>query len=287
MMVVIRKHNILLLLSLLLLTACGSAGQPSPTMQPSQTAPPTATTTFTATAAATVTETAPATATSVDTSTATATSAPSHIPLPSNTPTPEPSFTPTATPVPTYLKLRGKVIIDQAVCHYGPGAPYLYKYGVYRDSNLEILRRVEGGNYIEIQAIGGNNPCWVRVDYLDIKGDWLDLQPVRFEDVRLPVTPYYGPPSGVSARRDGSQVTVFWHPLNLRPGDSSEQVPYIVEAWVCQNGQMVFQPASTHQTALKVVDEPGCNEPSHARFIAAEKHGYTRRVLVPWPAADG
>jgi hypothetical protein len=81
-------------------------------------------------------------------------------------------------------------------------------------------------------------------------------------------------------------VTVFWHPLILNAGDDSEQVPYIVEAWVCQNGQMVFLPASTYQTALAITDEPGCSEESHARFIAAEKHGYTRRVLVPWPPAE-
>ena len=231
----------------------------------------------------------------------------SSTPVPSATMTPEPTFTltpsptltitptaiptltdtPTATPIPTYVKLRGKVIIDQAVCHYGPGAPYLYKYGVYKDSNLEILRRVEGGNYIEIQAIGGNNPCWVRIDYLDIKGDPADLEPVSAWDVKLPYSPYYAPPSGVSARRDGDQVTVFWHPLILRAGDDFEQVPYIVEAWVCQDGQMVFVPASTYQTAAEIVDEPGCSGTSHATFIAAEKHGYTRRVEVPWPAVEG
>jgi hypothetical protein len=202
------------------------------------------------------------------------------------TSTPQPTSTVTRTPLPTYVKLRGKVIIDQAVCHYGPGAPYLYKYGVYKDSNLEILRRIEGGNYVEIQAIGGNNPCWVRADYFTFKGDPQDLQPVRIEDVKLPVSPYYAPPSGVSARRDGAVVTVFWNPLILKAGDDSEQVPYIVEAMVCQNGSMVFIPAGTYQAAVEVTDEPGCAEPSYATFVAAEKHGYTRRVDVPWPQAD-
>jgi hypothetical protein len=176
------------------------------------------------------------------------------------------------------------VTIQQAVCHYGPGAPYLYKYGVYQGSNLELLRRVEGGNYVEIQAIGGNNPCWVRVDYFEIKGSWLDLQPVRFDQIKLPITPYYASPGGVSARRDGSTVTVFWNPLGLNAGDSSEQTPYIVEAWVCQGGTNIFVPTGTDQTAVRIVDEAGCAEPSYAYFIAAEKHGYTPRVKVPWPA---
>lgn len=225
---------------------------------------------------------------------------PSTTPLPSATasPTPPPTqtatvtptvtatSTATATPVPTYVKLRGKVIIDQAVCHYGPGAPYLYKYGVYKGSNLEIIRREERSNYIEIQAIGGNNPCWVRADYLDIQGDLNDVQPVSAEHVKLPMSPYYGPLTGVSARRDGDVVTVFWNPLVLRPGDDSEQTPYVIEAWVCQNGQFIFTPVGALGQAVEVIDEPGCAETSHGRIFAAEKHGYTRGVTIPWPAHE-
>ena len=80
-------------------------------------------------------------------------------------------------------------------------------------------------------------------------------------------------------------VTVFWHPLILRPGDDSEQVPYVVEAWVCQEGRFIFTPVGSYQTAVEIVDEPGCAEESHARFFAAEKHGYTRGQVVPWPPA--
>ena len=216
-----------------------------------------------------------ATSTAASTATNTATAVPS------------PTATQTATATPEYVdKLRGKVIIDQAVCHYGPGAPYLYKYGVYRDSNLELLRRVEGGNYIEIQAIGGNNPCWVRADYFEIKGDWMDLQPVRFDEVKIPISPYYAPPGGVSARRDGDKVTVFWNALQLRAGDDSLQTSYIVEAWVCQGGQNVFVPAGSRGAAVEIVDEQGCAEESYGYFIAAEKHGYTWRVPVPWPQPE-
>ncbi len=231
----------------------------------------------------------PATAIGLPTAVApSATPAPSETPLPSPTltATPLPTDTLTPTPVPTYVKLRGKVTIDQAVCHYGPGAPYLYKYGVYKGSNLEVLRRVEGGNYVEVQAIGGNNPCWVRQDYLEMQGDWLNLEPVDAAEVRLPPSPYYGPPTGVSANRVGDVVTVFWNPLVLRAGDSSEQTPYVVEAWVCQGGQMVFIPVGAYQTVAEVTDEPGCAVPSHGRLVAAEKHGYTQPVEIPWPQAD-
>jgi hypothetical protein len=269
-------------------TACEPSGLPSASSSPAQTqaattaapdwtTPPTSAPTFAPSPI--LTDAPTSTATLKATATATATASPSS--------TFTSSPTATVTPVPTYVKLRGKVIIDQAVCHYGPGAPYLYKYGVYKGSNLEILRRVEFGNYIEIQAIGGNNPCWVKVDYMDIKGDLQTLQPVSAADVHLPMSPYYAPLTGVSARRDGNVVTVFWHPLPLRPGDDSEQVPYIVEAWVCQDGQYVFLPSGSYQAAVEIRDEPGCSLPSHAYVTAAEKHGYTRRVEVPWPTADG
>ncbi|MDX9865946.1 MAG: hypothetical protein RBT34_14180 [Anaerolineaceae bacterium] len=217
--------------------------------------------------------------------TSTATVTATLIPMPTETPTPTPTLTPTFTPVPTYVVLRGKVIIAQAVCHYGPGKPYLYKYGVYEGSNLEIISRVVGSNYVEIQAIGGNNPCWVREDYFEIKGDLKDVKPVNAEDVALPWSPYYGPVAVLSAERNGNEVTVAWSPLVLRAGDDSEQVPYILEAWVCRDGEFIFDPVGSYLTKVTIIDEPGCEETSRARVVAAEKHGYTRPVEVPWPAA--
>jgi hypothetical protein len=208
--------------------------------------------------------------------------------LPSSTPTLAPTATdaPTASPIPTYVKLRGEVMVEQAVCHYGPGAPYLYKYGVYQGNNLEIIGRIELGTYIKVQAIGGKNPCWVNPEWMKITGDIKDVQPIAPDDVGLPQSPYYGPLTGVSAQRQDNEVTVSWNPLELRAGDDSLQVPYLIEAWVCQNGQFAFTPFGSYKTTLKIQDEPGCAEPSHARVYAAEKHGYTRLVEIPWPAPN-
>lgn len=269
--------NIFILL-VLLLAACGQPVQMGETHPP---VPATVTPTAAPSATRTATVAAPTvTASSTPTSSAT----PTFTPSPSFTPVP--TSTETATPIPTYIKLRGEVIIDQAVCHYGPGAPYLYKYGVYKGSNLEIIARAEPGEYIEVQAIRGNNPCWVNPKYMNIKGDLSSVQPIDPIDSPLPMSPYYQPPTRYSARRDGDTVTVFWSQLVLRAGDSSEQTPYIVEAWVCKDGQIVFNPVGTYQLAVKVEDEPGCAAPSHARLIAAEKHGYTRPVTIPWPQAE-
>jgi len=182
--------------------------------------------------------------------------------------------------------LRGKVIPEQANCRYGPGFPYLYKYALIGGSNLEIIGRLETGAWVEIRAIGGNNPCWVKADLMEIKGDVMTVAPVDPETWPMPMSPYYGPLNGVSARRDGDVVTVSWSPLHLRAGDDSEQFPYLLEAWVCQQGQIVFTPLGTYETAVQVNDEPGCAEPSHGRVYGVEKHGYTRWVAVAWPQPD-
>lgn len=232
--------------------------------------------------------TAQAVASAVPPSTVPRTSVPTRTasPAPANTATasPTPAPSPTPSPQPTYITLRGKVIIAQAVCHYGPGKPYLYKYGVYEGSHLELLRRVIGSNYIEVQAIGGSNPCWVREDYFEIQGDLMQLQPVDAADVKLPQSPYYAPPSGAAARREGSEVVISWNALILRAGDDSEQAPYIVEAWVCRNGEFIFDPVGSWQTSIRIVDEAGCSQASHARLLAAEKHGYTTPIEIDWPS---
>jgi hypothetical protein len=195
------------------------------------------------------------------------------------TPTVTPSATPTPTLSPTYAILRGTVL-EQANCRYGPGAAYLYKYGLYPENNLEIIGRNETGTWIVIQAIGGKNPCWVKASLLDIKGDVMSLAPASLP---LPQSPYYGPLTGVSAQRSGDSVVISWSPLILRAGDDSLQYPYLIEAWLCQAGQLTFTPIGSWETIVTVQDESGCSEPSHARVFGVEKHGYTNWIEIPWP----
>ncbi len=259
----------MLFLLVLILTACAPA-TPSPTavIEPTRTAAPPATVTP-----------LPPTATRTSTPLPTATATHTTIPRPTRTASP--------TPIPTYAVLRGTVNVGQAVCHYGPGQPYLYKYGVIEGNRLEIIRRVEPGTYVEVRAIGGDNPCWLNPQWMDITGDLASVQPVRPEDVKLPFSPYYpNPVAGVSATREGEQVSVFWTPYVLKAGDDSEQYPYLIEAWVCRAGQIVFEPKGYWQTAAVIEDQAGCSEPSHARLYAVEKHGYTPWIEIPWPPAE-
>jgi len=137
--------------------------------------------------------------------------------------------------------------------------------------------------WVFVQAIGGNNPCWVNAKFMQIKGDVMSVAPIDPEDVLLPQSPYYSPPPGVSSTRNGNEVSIFWNGITLRAGDDSEQYPYLIEVWVCQAGQLVFTPIGSNFTAVTIADDPGCSEPSHGRVYAVEKHGYTKWVEIPWP----
>jgi hypothetical protein len=100
--------------------------------------------------------------------------------------------------------LRGEVLVRSS-CRYGPGAPYLYKYGLVPGSNLEVIGRTDSGTWILVRAIGGNNPCWVKASLMDIKGDVMTVAPTY---IPLPQSPYYAPPRWVQAKRNGNEVTI-------------------------------------------------------------------------------
>jgi hypothetical protein len=217
--------------------------------------------------------------------TATLTASPTATRTPTRTTTPAPthtaSDTPTITITPTYAILRGEVL-QQANCRYGPGYPYLYKYGLYPGYVMELFGRNDLGTWLLVRAIGGSNPCWVNAELMAVRGDILSLAPTY---IPLPLSPYYAPPTGVSAVRHGDEVLISWDPLYLRAGDDSEWFPYLIEAWLCLEGRLVFTPVGSYTTFTSVQDLAGCTEPSHGRLYGVEKHGYTLWIEIPWPQA--
>ncbi len=116
---------------------------------------------------------------------------------------------------------------------------------------------------------------------MDVKGDVMSVAPTY---IPLPRSPYYGPPTGAYATWYRNVVTISWYGIDLKPGDDSEQFPYLVEAWVCTDGQIIFTPVGSYETVVAIADEAGCSEPSHARLYAVEKHGYSQPVEISWPA---
>ncbi len=206
-----------------------------------------------------------------------ATDNPTSTQLPPSTQTP--TLPPTDTPIPTYIVLRGEVL-ERSNCRYGPGAPYLYKYGLVPGSNLEVIGRNDLGTWILVRAIGGDNPCWVKASLMELQGQVMNLEPTYLP---LPASPYYKPPYGVQAERQGDQVVVKWVWVSLRAGDETAESPYLIEAWLCQAGQLVFTPIGPLGPEVTMTDEQSCPEPSHGRIALVEKHGYSQWTEIPWP----
>jgi len=207
----------------------------------------------------------------------TAISTQTHTPSPTTTQTPTMSHT--NTPLPTYVVLRGEVL-ERSNCRYGPGAPYLYKYGLVPGSNLDIIGRNDLGTWVLVQAIGGDNPCWVKASLMELQGQVMNLEPTYLP---LPASPYYRPPYGVQAERQGDQVIVKWIWVSLRAGDETAESPYLIEAWLCQAGQLIFTPIGPLGPEVTMTDERSCSERSHGRIALVEKHGYSQWTEIPWP----
>ncbi len=221
---------------------------------------------------------------------------PTDTPLPTDTPTPWPTETPlptdtaTATPtsIPTYAVLIGEVTADQLACRYGPGWPYLYFFGLLKGNRLEIIGRLDDANWIYVQAIGGNKPCWVKTEFMNVQGDIMSVEPIYPQKAKLPVSPYYPPTVVRSATREKNTVTVTWLDIPLRAGDEENERMnhYIIEVWRCEAGQIRFEPFATNDLTVSFIDEPGCPEPSRGRIFVQEKHGFAGPTDIPWPPYD-
>jgi len=221
-------------------------------------------------------------------------------PILAASPTPEASPTPLPSPSPTYPRFPTSTptfnpphltILSDSKCFYGPGTAYLLKYGLFALSWMRAMGRTPDGTWLNVKSL--NDPLW--------NACWIQTEKVRFDNGSLkdlpvvwmtyPHSVLYGPPSMVSAMRNGYEVTISWQPVYMTEDDVRG---YLVEAWVCQGGKQVFLPVgrvtsfagNNGMLSVNVTDEPGCNVPSNARIYGVEKHGYTAYMNIDWPALE-
>ena len=205
------------------------------------------------------------------------------------TPTlPPPTATPTSTPTAIIFveSLKASVTADLLSCRYGPGAEYLYLYGLRKTANIELIGRTDGNNWVMVK---GKNLCWVNAKFLEIAGDPKTLKVMYPDGYKIPVSPYYSAPIVLSADRDptnSSMVTVEWTDIELRAGDEEDESMfiYLIEVWRCEGGKMIFDPLAANYPQVTFVDEAGCSIPSHGRVYFQEKHGFAGPAEIPWPA---
>jgi hypothetical protein len=210
---------------------------------------------------------------------------------PSATSIPEATFTPAPTGTSTPpASLGGAVDSDLLSCRYGPGASYLYQYGLSRGEQVEVIGKAEttGGLWLYVKNNDRERPCWVNARFIQVEGDASTLAQIYPEQAPLILFFHdrFPPVTNVEASRSGDSVYVQWTGYELALGDreSAESPQYLVEFWTCQGGQIVFTAYGAFEEAAVVQDEAGCGEPSHGHVFIAHKDGYVGPVAIPWPA---
>lgn len=210
---------------------------------------------------------------------------PSDTPTSSATPTATKTATPTKTPSitlsPTVTQTlpapEGFVKVAQANCRYGPGWAYLYKFGLYEGISVEILGRTDRGDWVYVLPLWYETGCWIKADLLEVTGDIFNVEPYYGD---LPFSLIYPPPWITEVTRSGDEVFIAWSDVRMT---EDKYRGYLIEAWICQDGELVFTPVNIDGLTTVFTDEAGCNEPSWGRIYSAEKHGYSKWRLIPWP----
>lgn len=243
-----------------------TAQTPSVTITPSHTITPSSTITPQPTKTATPTRTPTATWTLTPSETAT------------NTLTPTTTLTPTITP--TLPPPKGVINVAQANCRYGPGWAYLYKFGLYEGFPVEILARTDRADWVYVLPKWYESGCWIKADLLEITGDVFSVE-IDYGDI--PFSFIYPPPRILNVTRRGNEVTIEWVDVGMT---KDKYRGYLIEAWLCIDGELVFTAVNVDGTITWLTDEPDCSEPSWARIYSAEKHGYSKWRIIPWPVHE-
>ncbi len=200
---------------------------------------------------------------------------------------PTETFTPIPTETPTQIpyvdSLKAIVTADKLVCRYGPGANYLYLIAFNKTTPLRLIGRAPGNTWVLVE----NEPqrCWVNSEFVEIQGDSNTLYPMYPDGYKIPVSPYYGPTTVLTAVREGTTITVTWMEIIVSPGkyEDENMFPYIVEVWRCENGKIIFDTLGSRVPFISFEDQAGCSEPSRGRVYIQEKHGYAGPAEIPWP----
>ena len=219
---------------------------------------------------------APATATPTPTATPTETPTPTSTWTPTPTGTPTITETPTIAPTPTFA-FPDVTVREQAHCRYGPNRNYLHAGDLYAGDHGVLWNRNSNATWLWVRFDKLWYACWVAASVVDVEGDVFSV--VRITTT-LPQSVLYGPPDDIKTTRDGDEVTISWEPVWMTTDDYRG---YLVEATVCQGGNLVFVPMAVDGTSVTVEDEDGCGGESKAKLYSVEKHGYTDPASVPWP----
>jgi hypothetical protein len=159
---------------------------------------------------------------------------------------------------------------------------YLHAADLYPGDRGTVRGRYIYSNWLYIKFDKLNYFCWVAPTVVDVVGD---TSTVAYKDLNLQSigSNQYGPPSGVTAVRDGNQVTISWNQVQMT---KDKDRGYLLELFVCQDTFYKWWTDSypdQFTTSYTVKDEAGCAQPSSGKLYTVEKHGFSEPAIIPWP----
>ena len=252
----------IILMIFLFVSACA----PSTQQQPTPTAP-----------APTVTREVP-----TDTPEPTVTFTRTATSTPTVTRTPTIELSPTITATPTFA-FPAVSVNKQAHCRYGPSVAYLHAADLYPGDTGTVRGRYIYSNWLYIKFDKLNYFCWVAPSVVDVVGD-VSMIAYKELDLQSIGSNQYGPPTGVTAIRNGNEVTISW---NQVPMSKDKDRGYLLELFICQDTIYKWWTDSypdQYTTSYTVTDEAGCAQPSSGNLYTVEKHGFSEPAIIPWPA---
>jgi len=222
-----------------------------------------------------------ATTASTDTPEVTPTSTHTAMP-PTLTFTPTVVLPPTITTTPTFA-FPTVTVNKQAHCRYGPSVAYLHAADLYSGDMGTVRGRYPYSNWLYIKFDKLNYFCWTAPSVVDVVGE---VSKVGYKELNLQSigSNQYGPPTGVTAVRNGNEVTISWNQVHMT---KDKDRGYLLELFVCQDTIYKWWTDSypdQYTTTYTVKDEAGCAQPSSGKLYTVEKHGFSDPAIIPWPA---
>lgn len=201
---------------------------------------------------------------------------------PTITSTPTIIASPTVTPTATFA-FPSVTVNKQAHCRYGPSVAYLHAADLDPGDTGTIRSRYIYSNWLYIKFDKLNYFCWVAPSVVDVVGD---ISTVAYKELDLQSigSNQYGPPTGVTAARNGNEVTISWNQVLM---SNDKDRGYLLELFVCQDTVYKWWTDSypdQYSTSYTVQDEAGCAQPSSGKLYTVEKHGFSEPATIPWPA---
>jgi hypothetical protein len=206
------------------------------------------------------------------TQTSTVTSSPSASPTVSETPTPEDTATPTATATP---ETAIATALGSVNCRYGPDKAYLYAWGLSEGDTAEVKGKSTTGQWLWVTPHDTVWTCWITASAVELN---VPIEDINVVYPQLLTNPAVGPPTGVSATRNGDKVTISW---NAAP--PAVDLGYLIEARICLGAYQWDMVFTTQNTSYTINDPKTCGAASYGQLRVFNKLGYSTAVKISWP----